>query len=120
MVPRLRNDAYSDTGSQILWEDGERVFRRGWQQDDEGKRRAVLIVLAAADQPSRTSFDRFTHEYELRDELEEQWAVRPLELVHDAGGTVLLLEDPRCEPLTRFLGAPVEVGRFLQLAIAIA
>src|SRR5262245_17327355 len=108
-----------DDSSQILWEDGERVFRRGWQEYDNGKRRAVLIVLAAPDQPSRASFDRFTREYELRDELDEQWAVRPLDLVRDGDGTVLVLEDARCEPLTKILGAPIKVGRFLQLAIAI-
>ena len=41
-----------DGGSQVLWEDGERVFRRGWQLDNHGKRRAVLLVMPAADQPS--------------------------------------------------------------------
>src|SRR5215470_12056518 len=111
MVPHPLTGAYPDTGSQVLWEDGERVFRRGWQQDDDGKRRAVLLVLPAADQPSRISFDRFTHEYELRDELDDRWALRPLDLVRDAGGTVLVLEDARCEPMTRLLGAPMEVGR---------
>ena len=36
-----------------LWEDGERVFHRGWRLDDDGKRRDVLIALPAADHPSR-------------------------------------------------------------------
>ena len=48
------------------------------------------------------------------------WAVRPLDLVRDAGRTVLVLEDVGGEPLDRLLGAPMEVGRFLGLAIAIA
>src|SRR5262245_29420772 len=99
MVPHSLSGAYSDTDSQVLWEDGERVFRRGWQQDDNGKRRAVLIVQAAADQSSRTSFDRFTHEYELRNELDGMWAVRPLALMHDAGRTMLVLDDAGGEPL---------------------
>src|SRR5215471_5421905 len=116
MVPRLLNAAYCDTDSQILWEDGERVFRRSWQQDDDGERRTVLIVVAAADPPSRT-FDRFTHEYELKDELDGAWAARPLELVRDAGRTMLVLEDAGGEPLDRLLGAPMEVGHFLRLAI---
>src|SRR5262245_23837810 len=98
MAPNSLAGTDSDDNSQILWEDGERVFRRVWQQDDNGNRRAVLIVLAATDQPSRTSLDRFTHEYELRDELDGAWAVRPLDLVHNAGGTALVLEDMRCEP----------------------
>ena len=55
---------YSDDSSQILWEDGERVFRRGWRPDDSGEQRAILIVLLAADHPSRSSLDRLTHEDE--------------------------------------------------------
>src|SRR5271166_3480271 len=39
---------------QILWEDSERVFHRGWRLDDDGKRRAVLLVAPAADHQSRS------------------------------------------------------------------
>src|SRR5262245_36994913 len=120
MVPHSVNGAHSDSGSQVLWDDGERVFRRGWQQDDNGKRRPVLIVQPAADHPSRPSLDRLTHEYELKDELDGAWAVRPLDLVRDAGRTMLVLEDAGGEPLDRRLDAPMEVGRFLRLAIGIA
>src|SRR5215475_7662966 len=120
MVPHSQNVAYSNGDSQILWEDGERVFRRGWRLDDDGKRRAVLLVTPAADHPSRSNLDRLTHEYELKDELDRAWAVRPLELVRDAGRTMLVLEDADGEPLDRLLGAPMQVGRFLQLAIGLA
>src|SRR5262245_41224525 len=120
MVQHSLTGADADDGSEILWEDGERVFRRGWRPDDNGKRRAVLIVLSAADQPSRSSLNHLTHEYELKDQLDEAWAVRPLDLVHDAGRTVLVLEDVDGEPLDGLLGAPMEVGRFLRLAIAVA
>jgi len=60
------------------------------------------------------------HEYELRDELDGAWAVRPLELVREAGRTLLVLEDPGGEPLEGLLGAPMEMGCFLRLAIGIA
>src|SRR5262249_49335402 len=120
MVPHSLNVAHSDGESQVLWEAGERAFRRGWRLDDDGQPRAVLIVLPAADHPSRSSLDRLTHEYELRDELDGRWAVRPLELVRDAGRTMLVLEDAGGEPLARLLGAPMEAGRFLHLAIAIS
>ena len=109
---------HADGSSQVLWEDGERVVRRGWRLDDNGKRRAVLTVLPAAD--TRASLDRLAHEYQLRDELDAAWALRPLELVSHAGRTMLVLEDAGGEPLDRLLGAPMEVGRFLSLAIAIA
>jgi hypothetical protein len=60
------------------------------------------------------------HEYELKDQLDGSWALRPLDLLHDAGRSALVLEDAAGEPLERLLGAPMEVGRFLRLAIAIA
>jgi hypothetical protein len=66
MVPHSQNGAYSDGRSQVSWEDGERVFRRDWRLDDNGKR-AVLIVLPAAYHPSRSSLDRLAHVYEPKD-----------------------------------------------------
>src|SRR5438552_9994905 len=119
MVPHSQNVAYSDGGSQVSWEDGERAFRRGWRLDDTGNRFAVLLVAPAADPPSRSILDRLTHEYELKDELDRAWAARPLALMRDAGQTVLVLDDPGGEPLDRLLGVPMEVGRFLRLAIAV-
>ena len=119
MVQQWLNVAYSDGSSQVLWEDGERVFSRGWRLDDNGNRLAVLLVAPAADHPSRSRLERLTHEYELKDELDGQWAVRPLALMRDAGRTVLVLDDPGGEPVDRLLGGPMEVGRFLRLAIAI-
>ena len=70
MVQQSLNVAYSDGSSQVLWEDGERVFSRGWRLDDNGNRLAVLLVAPAADHPSRSRLDRLTHEYELKDELD--------------------------------------------------
>ena len=116
MVPHSLNGAYSDGDPEVLWEDGERVFRRGWRLDDDGKRRAVLIVLPATENPSRASLEHFSHEYELKDELDGAWAVRPLDLVRDAGRTMLVLDDADGEPLDGLLGVPMEVGHFLRLA----
>src|SRR6202011_1091242 len=64
--------------------------------------------------------DRLAHEYGLKDELDAAWAVRPLELVRERGRVMLVLEDPRSEPLDRWLGVPMEVRSFLRLAIAVA
>src|SRR6516165_9738331 len=119
MVPHSLNSAYSDGSSQILWEDSERVFHRGWRLGDDGKRCAVLLVAPGADHPSRSSLDRLTHEYDLKDELDGAWAVRPLELVVDSGRTMLVLEDEGGEPVDRLLGVPMKVGNFLGLAIAV-
>jgi serine/threonine protein kinase len=120
MVPDLLNGAYSEGDSHVLWEDGERVFRRGWRPGDDGTCRRVLIVVPAGVHPSRSTFDRLAHEYELKGELDGAWAARPWDLVRTAGRTMLVLEDAGGEPLDLLLGAPMEVGRFLRLAIGIA
>jgi serine/threonine protein kinase len=80
----------------------------------------VLAVLLAAEHPSPASLDRLTHEYDLKDELVDAGAARPLELVHEHGRPMLVLEDPGGEPLEGLLGAPMESGCFLHLAIGIA
>jgi PAS domain S-box-containing protein len=120
MVPHSQNATYSDGGSQVVWEDGERAFRCGWRLEEDGKRRAVLLVAPATDHPSRSIVDRLTREYELKDELDEAWAARPLGLLRDAGRTLLVLEDAGGEPLDRLLGAPMETALFLRVATAVA
>src|SRR3954449_11263387 len=105
----LLNVAQSDGSSQVLWEDGERVFSRGWRLDDNGNRLAVLLVTPAADHPSRSSLDRLTHEYELQDELDSAWAARPLALMRRGGRTLLVLDDLGGEPLGRLLDGPMDV-----------
>src|SRR5580704_14687486 len=115
--------SWSGTGGvsnlQVLWEDGERIFCRG-ESYTNGDRATMLAVLPAAEHPTPASLDRLAREYELRDELDGAWAVRPLELVRDRGRTMLVLEDTGSEPLHRLLGAPLEMRRFLSLAIAVA
>jgi hypothetical protein len=54
----LADDAHTDGGGHALWEDGERVFRRRRRMRDDGNRSAVLVVLPAAEHPSRSSPDR--------------------------------------------------------------
>ena len=106
-----------DSSSQVFFEDGERVLRRGWRVDDDGDRSAVLVVLPAAEHPSPSSLDRLAHEYGLKDELDEAWAAQPLDLVRDGGRAMLVLKDPGGEPLDLLLGAPMEVGHFLRLEL---
>ena len=109
----------TDRRLHILWEDGERIVCRGLFLHPDGSRSTVLTVRPAAEHPSAVTLARLTHEYSLRDDLDERWAVRPLELVRDRGQITLVLEDPGGEPLERLLGAPTETGRFLHLAIGI-
>jgi PAS domain S-box-containing protein len=104
---------------QVLWEDGERVFCRAWRDGPNGDRRALLAVLPAADSPTPDSINRLAREYELKDYLDDAWAIRPLELVREGGRTMLVLDDPGVEPLQSALGPPMEVRRFLRLVVAL-
>ena len=92
---------------QVLWEDGERVFCRGWRADADYGRNAVLAVLPAAECPHPATLDHLSHEYELRDELDAAWAARPLVLTRQGGRTALLLEDPGGEPLEGLIDGPM-------------
>src|ERR1700730_14403264 len=92
-LPNSLNGAYWDGSFEVLSEDGERVLCRAWRRDDDGDRRAVLVVLPAADHPSPSNLDRLAHEYGLKIELGGAWAAQPLELVHDDGRPMLVLED---------------------------
>jgi len=104
----------------VLWEDGERVLCRGWHDEGDGDRTAILAVFSASEHPTPGLVDRLAHEYGLKDELDGRSAVRPLALVREHGRTMLLLEDPGGEPLDRLLGQPIEIGRFLRFATGLA
>ena len=108
-----------DRPLQVLWEDGERVFCRMWRAGADGSRQAVMAVLPAPESPAPGG-NRLAHEYGLKDHLDGAWALRPLDLVRERGRTMLVLESPGGEPLDRLIGPPMEIGRFLRLAIALS
>jgi PAS domain S-box-containing protein len=105
---------------QVAWEDGDRVFCRGWRDGADGDQNTVLVAFPSGEPPTRDSLNRLRHEFGLKDDLDDAWAVRPLELVHERGQTMLVLRDPGGEPLDHLLGPPLEVGRFLRLAVALS
>ena len=107
-------------GLQPAWEDGERIFYRGWHEGVDGPR-AVLVVVPAANPPTAGSLKRLAHEFELKHELADaSWAARPLEMLRERGRTMLVLSDPGGEPLHHTLGAPMEVQSFLRIAISLS
>ncbi len=104
---------------QVLWADGERVFCRTWREAEGGERSAVLAVVPASEHPTPSCLDRLAHEYSLKDALDGAWAVRPLALERERGGSILLLEDPGGELLEGLLGRPMPLGLFLRLALGL-
>jgi PAS domain S-box-containing protein len=102
---------------QTLRADEEFTFSRARQ---DGKQSTVILVAPVSEYPALGSLARLEHEYSLRDELDPDWALRPLTLIRREGRMMLVLEDPGGEPLDRFLGHSKELGRFLRLAINLA
>ncbi|WP_051382389.1 trifunctional serine/threonine-protein kinase/ATP-binding protein/sensor histidine kinase [Bradyrhizobium sp. Tv2a-2] len=120
MSPLSQFSSDGDRSFQVLWQDGDRIFCRAHRGSADGDQDTVLAVLLATDHPTRAGIDRLAHEYGLRNELNAAWAVRPLELVREGGRSMLVLEDPGAEPLSRLLGAPLELGRLFRFAIGIS
>jgi len=118
--PTSRFSANGMGGLEILSEDSGLVFCRGWREGAGGGRKDVLIVLPASESPAPTTLGGLAHQYSFKDELDSRWAVRPLEVVRDRGRTILVLEDPGGELLNGLLGVPMDVGRFLRIAVGVA
>src|SRR6202047_450344 len=102
---------------ETLREDGDFVLSRSTLADETTP---VLVLATASEQPAPGIIARLEHEYSLRDELDSDWAVRPLTLIHREGLPMLILEDPGGEPLDRLLGQPMELSRFLRFAVGLA
>src|SRR6516164_7863615 len=81
---------------------------------------SILIVTPASEPPGARTLQRLEHEFNLRGELDPDWAAQPIACIRDGGRTKLVLQDPGGEPLDRFLGAPMDLNRFLQLAVKLA
>lgn len=102
---------------EALYENGDFVVLRGVR---DGDHLPVLVVAPVSQRPSPGSIGRMEHEYALRDELGPAWAARPRALARHEGRTMLVLEDLGGEPLERLLGRPMDLTRFLRVAISLA
>src|SRR6266478_2808307 len=84
----------------------------------------ILAMTLAAEQPSPQALRRLENEYSLAAELDPAWAAKPLALTTHEGRTILVLRDPGGEPLDQILdrgqGQPLELTRFLHVAIGLA
>src|ERR1700692_3284259 len=108
---------FDDNGLRVGWEDGDRGFCRGWRDGADGNRKGVLVVLPAAQRSTYDSLNRLTHEYGLKDDLDDAWAARPIALTHYNDRMTLVLEDPGGAPIDRLLGRPMDVSDFLRIAV---
>ena len=102
-----------------LWTDGELSLYRG---SGTGELRPILVVAPVSRQPNPEAIRRLEHEFSLLEALDLRCALKPLSLIRHEGRTMLILPDPGPQVfgLDRLLGQPMELGRFLRLAINLA
>jgi hypothetical protein len=106
----------SDYNLETLRHDAEFVFYRGLAKRPNDKSPSRLLILAPVlERPAPETLRRMEHEFSLKEELDGDWAVRPLTLTQYQGRSVLVLEDPGGEPLDRLVREPMELGQFLRL-----
>jgi hypothetical protein len=91
MIASSWSDVGMDSGLRVAWEDGDRIFCRGWRRDADGNRNTVLVVRPAAEQPTSDGLNRFTHEYGLKDDLvlTQKIAAQALPVVGALGGAAV-------------------------------
>ncbi len=105
---------------EMLRQDEEFILYRGLRQaKTETSPLSILVLSPAKELPASATVERMKHEFSLKEDLDSEWAVRPLAIELDRARTVLLLEDPGGEPLDRWLGVPMETGNSLRLAVGI-
>src|SRR5215471_18810094 len=101
-----------------LRRDEEFVLYRGEPAEQAGSP-SVLLLAPASTRPTLETLEKIGHEYSLRHELDSAWAVRPLAVSYQQGQTTLVLEDPGGRTLDQILPGPMEMTRFLRLAVSL-
>src|SRR5262245_58606878 len=99
---------------ELLRDDGEFALYRARQPGDP-----VAVLALAAKRSAPRTIARIEHEYALAAALDPSWAARPLALAGHQAPLTLFLEDNGSDPLDRILGRPLELTRFLRLAVSL-
>ena len=82
---------------------------------------AVLVKVPSVRRPPVAVIGRLEHEYEVTRQLNPQLIARPLRIDRRAERIALVLEDDGEQvDVADLLGAPMELGRFFQIALGAA
>lgn len=101
-----------------LRDDGEFILYRGHAKQTELS--SVLVLAPAATRPSPETLKKIDREYSLKNELDSDWAVRPLDLSERGDQMTLVLEDPGGQTLDGFLAGAMEMSQFFGFAVGLA
>jgi transcriptional regulator with GAF, ATPase, and Fis domain/predicted ATPase len=102
---------------EVLWDDGEFILSR--VKNQHGRSPALLVRPATA-YATAVSRARLKHAYALRDELEDSWTARPMELIDRSDELALFVQDPGGQLLATLIRKAWEVRPFVRVAIGLA
>jgi PAS domain S-box-containing protein len=100
---------------EVLRDDSDFVLYRARHPAD-----AVSVLALLPTRLTSQGVARLEHEYALASMLDSSWAAHPLALNRSRVPPTLLLDDSGGELLSRALGQPLELSRFLRIAVSLA
>ncbi|HEV8485562.1 MAG TPA: hypothetical protein VGV87_18615, partial [Blastocatellia bacterium] len=104
-----------------LHQDGEFILYRGLRQSKaETSPPSILALSPLMEHPAPATLKKIEREFSLKDDLDREWAIRPITLTQEQSRTMLVFEDPDGEPLDRLLRQPMEVKQVLRCGIGLA
>lgn len=104
------------TITETLRASGSIVLQRGFRSCD---RRPILLKRPSSPSPSPEAVRQLNHEWAIVRALAPGRVLRPLALEPHARGALLVLEDFQGVPLRGLLGARMDIGRFLRIAVEV-
>lgn len=100
-----------------LSDDGEFMIRRAIPP---GNGQPLLLTSVMAEVPAADSLDRMRAAYALRGRFSGETCVAVLDLIEHEGRLTLVQEDPGGMPLESLIDGPMELTRFLRIAVRFA
>ncbi|MBY5399469.1 AAA family ATPase [Rhizobium leguminosarum] len=110
-------DISSDLTLEKLSGDEEFVLYRGLRSQENS---TVLVVAPSSEQPHPDHIARLEHELSLSAELDPAWAAVPRAICIVNDRPALILADPGGLPLKIAAGSQMDLGVFLEVAIALS
>jgi PAS domain S-box-containing protein len=102
------------TVTETVHENERFVLLRGFRDRD---RLPVLLKFPASKHPPAETIRQLEHERDIAAILAPSLVLRPLALEHQPERVILVLEDFRGVSLSRLVGAPMDLGGFLRIAV---
>jgi len=110
------SDADRYTLTKVLYEDAAFVVSRGVRKHDG----VPVLIKALRAGFTAHEVELLRREYEMGQQLDTPFAVKPIGLETGETRPMLVYPDLGFEPLSLLLDAPLETGRFLELAIRLS